>query len=352
MYLNFLNYFRGFAIFLIVMGHSFYITNFFNLSNPIGNPFFRKLFFTMTTGGTSLFVFISGFLFHHIFYSRGFNFKKFMKNKFKNVFLPYLIIITPIIMIKFPETLTETSINISDIIRLILMYLSGALLDSTWYIPFAFVLFISSPIFIRYIEAKKGKIAVIIIGLLIGMIIHRPAHNLHINVIQALLYFSPAYCLGIYTSQNKEKLLPYLKKYNSFIFLLWVGMGVFQVHINKFMNMHKANMFAYNGIDLMGIQKIIVCLFFVGLFYKIQDKKWIFIEKPLSLLADYSFPIFFIHNYFILITKYFLEKYNFTLNFSYLGLIFFTTYICILSMIFTKIIKLIFKKNSRMIIGG
>ena len=52
MYLNFLNYFRGFAIFLIVMGHSFYITNFFNLSNPIGNPFFRKLFFTMTTGWT------------------------------------------------------------------------------------------------------------------------------------------------------------------------------------------------------------------------------------------------------------------------------------------------------------
>lgn len=352
MYLNFLNYFRGFAIFLIVMGHSFYITNFFNLTSPVNNPFFRKLFFTMTTGGTSLFVFISGFLFHHIFYSRGFNFKKFMKNKFKNVFLPYLIIITPIIMIRFPETLTETSINSSDIIRLILMYLSGALLDSTWYIPFAFMLFISSPIFIRYIEAKKGKIAIIIIGLLIGMIIHRPAHNLHINVIQALLYFFPAYCLGIYTSQNKEKLLPYLKKYNSFIFLLWLGMGIFQVHINKFMNMHKANMFAYNEIDLMGIQKIIVCLFFVGLFYKIQDKKWILIEKPLSLLADYSFPIFFIHNYFILITKYFLEKYNFTLNFSYLGLIFFTVYICLLSMIFTKIIKLIFKKNSRMVIGG
>lgn len=352
MYLNFLNYFRGFAIFLIVMGHSFYITNFFNLSDPVGNPFFRKLFFTMTTGGTSLFVFISGFLFHHIFYSRGFNFKKFMKNKFKNVFLPYLIIITPIIFIRFPETLTETSINFPDIIRLILMYLSGALLDSTWYIPFAFVLFISSPLFIRYIEAKRGKISIILIGLLIGMIIHRPAHNLHINVIQALLYFSPAYCLGIYTSQNKEIFLPYLKKYNNLIFLLWLGMGIFQVHINKFMNMHKADMFVYNGIDLMGIQKIIVSLFFVGFFYKIQDWKCNFIEKPLSLLADYSFPIFFIHNYAILITKYLLEKNNITLNFSYLGLIFFTGYICVVSIIFTKIVKLIFKKNSRMIIGG
>lgn len=71
MYLNFLNYFRGFAIFLIVMGHSFYITNFFNLSNPIGNPFFRKLFFTMTTGGTSLFVFISGFYFIIFFILEG-----------------------------------------------------------------------------------------------------------------------------------------------------------------------------------------------------------------------------------------------------------------------------------------
>lgn len=352
MYLNFLNYFRGFAIFLIVLGHSFYITNFFNLSSPVDNPFFRKLFFTMTTGGTSLFVFISGFLFHHVFYSRGFNFKKFMKNKFKNVFLPYLIIITPIVVIRFPETLTNSSFQISDMVRLVLMYLSGALLDSTWYIPFAFVLFLSSPIFIRYIELKKGQVFIILVGLIIGSFIHRPAHNLHINVFQALLYFSPAYCLGIYTSQNKENLLPYLKKYNFFLFLLWLGMGIFQVHINKFMNMHKANMFAYNGIDLMGIQKIIVCLFFVGLFYKIQDFKWRIVEIPLSILADYSFPIFFIHNYFILITKYLLEKYQLTLHFSYLGLILFTAYICLLSIIFTKIIKLIFKKNSRMIIGG
>lgn len=113
-------------------------------------------------------------------------------------------------------------------------------------------------------------------------------------------------------------------------------MGIFQVHINKFMNMHKVDMFAYNGIDLMGIQKIIVCLFFVGFFYKIQDWKCNFIEKSLSLLADYSFPIFFIHNYAILITKSLLEKNSITLNFSYLGLILFTAYICIVSMIFTK----------------
>lgn len=352
MYLNFLNYFRGFAIFLIVLGHSFYITNFFNLSNPVENPFFRKLFFTMTTGGTSLFVFISGFLFHHIFYSRGFNFKKFMKNKFKNVFLPYLIIITPIIFIRFPETLTNGHIQFQDIIRLILMYLSGALLDSTWYIPFAFVLFISSPLFIRYIELKKGQIFIIILGLFIGMLIHRPAHNLHINVFQALLYFTPAYCLGIYTSQKKEILLPYLKKYNSLLFLVWIIIGLFQVYTNRFMNMHKINMFSYNGIDFMGVQKIIVCLFFIGFFYKLQDWHIGFLEKTLSLLADYSFPIFFVHNYAILITRYFLEKYSITLNFSYLGLILFTAFICTTSMIFTKVIKLIFKKNSRLIIGG
>lgn len=351
MYLNFLNYFRGFAIFLIVLGHSFYITNFFNLSAPAENPFFRKLFFTMTTGGTSLFVFISGFLFHHIFYSRGFNFKKFMKNKFKNVFLPYLIIITPIIFIRFPETLTENSINFSDIIRLILMYLSGALLDSTWYIPFAFVLFICSPIFIKYIELKKYKVAIICFGLIISMLVHRPAHNLTINVFQALLYFTPAYCLGIYSSQNKEKFLPYLKKYNWLLFLVWLGMGVFQVSINKFMNMHKP-MLMFNGVDYMALQKLIVCLFFVGFFYKLQDLKLNFIEKPLAILADYSFPIFFVHNYFILISKYFLNKYEITLNCSYIGLILFTTFICILSIGFTKIIKLIFKKNSRMIIGG
>ena len=71
MYLNFINYFRGFAILLIVMGHLFEITKVFDYNNPQLNSLFTKICFPLITGGTALFVFISGFLFHHIFYARG-----------------------------------------------------------------------------------------------------------------------------------------------------------------------------------------------------------------------------------------------------------------------------------------
>jgi len=47
--------------------------------------------------GTALFVFISGFLFHHIFYSR-FNYRAFISRKIKDVLVPYLVLSTPYVI--------------------------------------------------------------------------------------------------------------------------------------------------------------------------------------------------------------------------------------------------------------
>lgn len=86
MYLNYINYFRGFAILMVVLGHFLYFPE---------STVTEKLVKAVIKGGISPFVFISGFLFHHIFYRRGFDYKKFMKNKFKNVLLPYTIVVIP-----------------------------------------------------------------------------------------------------------------------------------------------------------------------------------------------------------------------------------------------------------------
>ena len=43
------------------------------------------------TGGTALFVFISGFMFHHVFFD-SFKYQKFVMAKVKNVLVPYLIL--------------------------------------------------------------------------------------------------------------------------------------------------------------------------------------------------------------------------------------------------------------------
>ena len=161
MYLNFINYFRGFAILLIVMGHLFEITKVFDYNNPQLNSLFTKICFPLITGGTALFVFISGFLFHHIFYTRGFNLKEFLKNKVKNVLCPYLFSITPIIVYRLffnHKNLNFYENKIKFLKTLALNFYSGTLLLSTWYIPFAFLLFLVSPIFIKFIKIKKMAI--------------------------------------------------------------------------------------------------------------------------------------------------------------------------------------------------
>ena len=85
MYLNSLNYFRGISIIFIVFGHCLYLVD-YNYNSILGYTIQN-----LTQGGTSFFVFISGFLFHHIFYKK-FELKRFMIKKTKYVLVPYLIL--------------------------------------------------------------------------------------------------------------------------------------------------------------------------------------------------------------------------------------------------------------------
>jgi peptidoglycan/LPS O-acetylase OafA/YrhL len=61
MHLNSFNHFRAIAITFIVAGHCF------GLTGMAITSMMEKTIANLLLGGTSLFVFISGFLFHHIF---------------------------------------------------------------------------------------------------------------------------------------------------------------------------------------------------------------------------------------------------------------------------------------------
>lgn len=351
MFLNFINYFRGFAILIIVVGHLFGTVKVFNYANPQLNSIFTKSFFSLISGGTALFVFISGFLFHHVFYTRGFNFKKFFINKFKNVLSPYLIVITPVIFYELlfnPRYQKLYSTKLEFLKYLFLSYYSGTMLLSTWYIPFAFMLFISSPIFIKFLELKKYHKRIITVLLLIASIIHRPIHDFTVNVFQALIYFSPIYCLGIYISLKKDTFFEKFKN-KSYIFgFLTLGVLAIQLYTGRFFNLHKS-ILIFSNLDLVIFQKFFMCLYLVLFFNKYEIYFNEKCKKLFNVLAIYSFPIFFIHNYIIqfLYPTLGLEK-----DSGYLGLVLLTLLTLSLSLLFAYIIKLIFKNNSRYIIGG
>jgi uncharacterized membrane protein YozB (DUF420 family) len=63
-------------------------------------------------------------------------------------------------------------------------------------------------------------------------------------------------------------------------------------------NYHK-DMFIYDGIDLMLIQKIMLCLFFMVWLHRFEDHRNIVLDT----LAETSFAIFFLHGYAILVIE-------------------------------------------------
>lgn len=342
MYLDYINYFRGFAILLVVLGHFLYFPE---------STVTEKLIKAIIKGGTRPFVFISGFLFHHIFYRRGFDYKKFMKNKLKNVLLPYTIVVIPGLIYAVHQHQLDLFIyEKNKILYTLLYYLSGNALTATWYIPFAMLLFIASPIFIKFIELEDRRQRIIIFLLLIiSMIIQRPIRDLTINIFQAFIYFSPFYCLGIYISMNKERARDILEKNILYLGILWGITLALQVRYNILETMQKS-IFEIKGIDLVAPEKFFICLFFLGVFMKlekVENSLGKMIKKSLSILADCSFGIFFIHNYFILM---FWERYHNGMDMLEsleLGIV-----TIILSTIIVLLFKKIFGKKSRILIGS
>ena len=79
------DYFRGIAILMIVASHSY--------DSWKIDTFGERTLVNLISGGTSLFVFISGFFFHFIFYPN-FMYQKFLMKKGIQIFLPYFILST------------------------------------------------------------------------------------------------------------------------------------------------------------------------------------------------------------------------------------------------------------------
>ena len=350
MYLNFINYFRATAIIFIVAGHCFSISD-FNFTSDFGN-----IILNLLIGGTTFFVFISGFLFHHVFYKK-FNFSKFMKNKVKFVLLPYLIMsFFPVIFYTFIgnhvqeyyEPIGDGIVNLY-IIPLFKYYLTGFGIIAYWYIPFVMIIFLMSPIFIPFIKLKlKSQLMIIFPLLLISTLIHRPPENSGYDVFQSTIYFLPVYLIGIVSSQNKTFILSILKGKAGYLFISGILLATISLIFGHIGNLHK-HPFLYKGFDLMIIQKTILCFAFMTWFDRFENDK----NKIINLISENSFGIFFIHPLLLIFADKIKRMLDFTfpLNIIFIYLIIFTT-IFFLSLGFTLLVKRVFPAHSRYIVGS
>lgn len=343
------DYFRAIAIIFIVAGHCYGFWQRDTVTElTISN---------LITGGTSLFVFISGFFFHYVFYKK-FNYLKFMQKKIQNVFVPYLILSLSLILVAFISTtnfpgyerfFNHKVITWTDHLELTFFYLfiKGAF-AAYWYIPFIMLVFLASPLFLWFIKiSNRSQIVLIAFTLILSMIIHRPEGNLF--PLQSLLYFTPVYLIGIYVSINREKFMHFLSEKTWYLLLLVISLAMYQaLFYDTIGNFEKADMFTYTVVDILILQKIAMSFFFLALLSKFENHDTPVLKK----LADISFSLFFLHGIVIFMLNkisytYYLEE---TLNTFVYFVLYFST-VMTLSITIAYTIKWILKNRSRYVIG-
>ncbi len=348
MFLDSFNYFRGMAILYIVAGHTYYVSRWY------ADERWERFLTVLTSGGTILFVFISGFLFHHVFYSR-FHYKSFVIKKLKNVLVPYLVLSTiPIIIYlinqkgPFDYFFFNRQPGIwNEYIRPALLYYGiGGAQAPYWYIPFIILTFLLSPLHVKYIELGFISQSVILAAMTaLSLMMHRPPDNLY--PIHAVFYYASSYLLGMYCSMNREKIYTLLKGKEIFLALLVMLVAAFQTWKFPSVTLFAKPALEITVPDILLIQKFILCFFFMVFFHRFEDRN----IKVLAAMAQASFAVYFLHGFVIRGLGTAVKKVGFEFSGNVITWIIFTVLTSFISYWLAVLLKKIFGNKSRYIIG-
>jgi len=293
MYLHSFNYFRGIAIVIIVAGHCLYMSG-WDVDRSV-----EKWLANLVLGGTTLFVFISGFLFHHI-YSARFNYRKFMSTKIKNVLTPYLLISLPYVLYTvlvkgtgpYAEHIFSPEPGLyGSYVRPIALYLwTGRMLEAYWYIPFIMVVFALSPLIMAFIRLRPSmRLLILALLLTLSLFIQRPVLNL--SVVQSVVYFLPVYLFGIVVSIHRQTIYDRLAGREAYLLAAAALLALVQAYwYPSFGNLNKPP-FQPALPDVLLVQKLLLCVLFTIWLQRFEHRTLPILER----LAAGSFAIYFIH---------------------------------------------------------
>ena len=299
------DYFRAIAILIIIAGHS-------NVPWHI-NTLAEKMLVIMVKGGTSLFVFVSGFFLCYR-YAKDFSLSTFMAAKTKFVLLPYVIITTlgyafylwsdadlPFYQLSgsgLPNILWDhVWDHVWDHAQLLGTYLLyGKISGAYWYIPFIFCVFLLSPLYLSYSRANtRLRVVLLLFAFLVSSAVHRPESNL--NVIHSIVYFTPLYFLGINVGLQWQNLKQPIERFCLVFGAIALVLAGLQASFSDVVdNLHKQNMFTLTSFDYMIWQKASLSLFFLGLCLRLQR----FRLPALKTVASASFALYFLHEWVLM----------------------------------------------------
>ena len=296
--LNYINVFRGLAILLIIMGHTMQFGKNDSLAHIVNCE--------IICGGTALFIFISGFLFQHLSYK--YEFKNYMKKKWTNVVMPYLITSIPglVFCLYCPAAYKNAFMGLNPFIQVLALLTIGRVHNiPTWFIPMIVIFFIFSWVFIK-LEKKGVLYKLLPLLFLITIVVPRGVaeyestlglsyiakYYIYVKyILLNFVHFLSLYVFGMYCSANKNIIDKFYDNRLVLWFLMILCSGI------DILLQYKYNYSNYT------ISKIFLTMLTVAYLkhydeFILSHKK---INKTLDFIAKYSFGLFFVHWYWFFI---------------------------------------------------
>lgn len=296
MFLRYVHSFRAVAIVIIVAGHAV-----FTLTWP-ADSVTHHILLDLLDGGTVLFVFVAGFLFHHL--SSRYRYREYLTKKLHYVLVPYLLVSIPAVIItlmftdlaaRFPE-LAGTP----DAYRAAWLLVKGGATFNypLWFIPMITVFYLAAPLFIQFIRHPR-LYAVLVVLVPLSMLAHR---SNELDTLAIALYFLPAYLAGMWASQYRERLEPLLDRFWAVLGVAWLAAVLAMlVVLDHHGNYYGAAPFSqeHGLIDWMFPQKLLLCFVLLALMRRVDQ----IVGDRLRFLGESSFTIFFVHGYALAVVQ-------------------------------------------------
>lgn len=300
MRLDYMHWYRGLAMVYIIVWHS--LTQTLDFSTPTA-----RLLQSLLFNGTALFVFISGFLFAYL--APRYQWQGFMKKKALHVLLPYLVVSLPGILWRLtqlhhgvlPVDYVPAAVIDKPIPFVIWSLLTGFHIGPLWFVPFVCLLFLCSPLFHRLVTSPALG-AVTALALLVTLFTFRPQYNL--NPLWSLLHFSGFYLLGIWVCRHRDH--PWLASTRliGVLALLLAALVLWELRhpIPVAFSIQELLREGVLRLNVNAAQKVVMCVLTLMLLRQVEQRRSLWFPRTLlSRVAEYSFGIYFVHHYFMMV---------------------------------------------------
>lgn len=291
-FLSEIHSFRAVAIVAVVMTHVVDL-----LAWPLPPSLTERLIYSLAGNGTVLFLFVAGFLFQHL--SARFSYADYLRGKFRNVIVPYLVISLPIIASQYLRGKGIFAGGRPPDLAGLLWRVARALALAThqevpfWFIPMIAVLYLAAPLLL-FIDRHPRGYWLIAPLLVLSMFAHRPSHYEQLG--QSLVYFFPAYLVGMCFSHYRGGALALVRLWRWPLTALTAGLVVLEVWgLGRGGAIFSDRIFSTEAglVDLNMPIKLLASILLVHLLSRPRiDAR---VRAKLDYLAGASFGVFFVH---------------------------------------------------------